>query len=81
MAPAIIQTLPRSHTSCWSFMTGRADEVTISARSVTVLLKPNLIRVAYVCYHRSPAKFLLRKPGFDPRSVYVRFVVDKMALV
>jgi len=50
MAPAIIQTLPRSHTSCWSFMTGRADAGTISARSVTVPLKPNLIRVAYVCH-------------------------------
>ena len=48
MAPAIIQTLPRSHTSCWSFMTGRADAGTISARSVTVPLKPNFIRVAYV---------------------------------
>lgn len=31
-------------------MTGRADAGTISARSVTVPLKPNLIRVAYV-YH------------------------------
>ena len=55
MAPAIIHTLPRSHTSCWSFMTGRADAGTISFRSVTVTLKPNLIRVTYVCHTMAKA--------------------------
>jgi len=55
MAPAIIHTLPRSRTSCWSFMTGRADAGTISARSVTVPLKPNLIHVAYVCHTMAKA--------------------------
>ena len=47
MAPAVIQTLPRSHTSCWSFMASRADAGTISARSVTVPLNP-VMCVAYV---------------------------------
>jgi hypothetical protein len=48
MAPAIIHTLPRSHTYYSSFMTGRADASTISVRSVTVTLKPIVIRVPYV---------------------------------
>ena len=28
----------------------------------------------------SRRRFSARKPGFDPRSVHVRFVVDKVAL-
>jgi hypothetical protein len=41
--------------SCRSFMTGRADVGTISARSVTVPLKPNPIRVAHLCHTMTKA--------------------------